>query len=288
MTATPITPALLRDWPLPEPSGSKYGRGQVLVMGGARATPGAVLLAGESALRVGAGRLTVAVAASAVGPLAVALPEAGVRGLKEDDGGDVVGTDAADLGRDLERADAVLLGPGLGEPEGTAALLEGLLPVLPDGVPVILDAFALGVLPGLPPVREALAGRLVLTPNVAELARLLDVEEVADDDATDAAVTVAAQYGAVVTGHGTVTDGTEIWEATTGHTGLGTSGSGDVLAGALVGLLARGADRVQAAVWATHLHASAGDSLTASVGKVGFLARELIPELPRLLHELTV
>ncbi|KAE8762727.1 NAD(P)H-hydrate dehydratase [Georgenia thermotolerans] len=288
MSATPITPALLREWPLPEPRGSKYGRGQVLVAGGARATPGAVLLAGEAALRVGAGRLTLAVARSVAGSLAVAVPEAGVRGLAEDDAGDVRGSDAAALAPDLERADAVLVGPGLGEPDGTGALVRGLVPRLPDGVPVVLDAFALGVLPGLDDARTALAGRLVLTPNLAEMARLLDVADVEEPDATEAAQEVARRYGAVVTSHGLVTDGSATWQVTTGHTGLGTSGSGDVLAGALTGLLARGADRTQAAVWATHLHASAGDSLTASVGKVGFLARELVPELPRLLHELTV
>ncbi|GAA1651430.1 NAD(P)H-hydrate dehydratase [Georgenia ruanii] len=288
MSATPITPALLREWPLPEPRGSKYGRGQVLVAGGARATPGAVRLAGEAALRVGAGRLTLAVARSVAGSLAVAVPEAGVRGLAEDDAGDVRGSDAAALAPDLERANAVLVGPGLGEPDGTGALVQGLVPHLPAGVPVVLDAFALGVLPGLNGARAGLAGRLVLTPNLAEVARLLDAADVAEADAVDAAREVARRYGAVVSSHGLVTDGSRTWRVSTGHTGLGTSGSGDVLAGALTGLLARGADRSQAAVWATHLHASAGDSLTASVGKVGFLARELVPELPRLLHELTV
>lgn len=286
MSATPITPRLLRDWALPAAEGSKYGRGQVVVVGGARATPGAVRLAGEAALRVGAGRLTLAVAASVAGPLGVALPEAGVRGLAEDDAGDILGTDAGTLAADLERADAVLVGPGLGGPMGTRLLLEGLLPLLPGDVPVVLDAFALGVLPELPAVREALAGRLVLTPNLDEMARLLDVEEVTEP--LPAAVAVADRYGAVVTGHGAVTDGSRSWEVTTGHTGLGTSGSGDVLAGALVGLLARGADRAQAAVWATHLHAAAGDVLTAAVGKIGFLASELVPQLPRLMHELTV
>ena len=198
------------------------------------------------------------------------------------------GTDAAALAGDLGRADAVLVGPGLGEPEGTCALVQGLAPHLPDGAPVVLDAFALGVLPRLDDAGAVLRGRLVLTPNLAEMARLLEVADVPAADAADAAQEVARRYGAVVTSHGLVTDGSEAWRATTGHTGLGTSGSGDVLAGALAGLLARGADRAQAAVWATHLHASAGDSLTASVGKVGFLARELIPELPRLLHELSV
>ena len=287
MSTEPITPALLRGWSLPEPGGSKYGRGQVLVVGGARATPGAVLLSGLAALRIGAGRLSMAVASSVAGALAVAVPEAGVRGLPEDDGGDVLGTGLDVIANDLERADAVLVGPGLGEPEGARALLTDLAARVPGDTPVLLDAFALGVLPGLDQVREALRGRLVLTPNLGEAARLLDVGGIDDAEIQDAVAEVAERYGAVVACQGLVTDGDWMWEVTTGHTGLGTSGSGDVLAGAMAGLIARGAGTAQAAVWATHLHASAGDSLTASVGKVGFLARELLDELPRLLHELS-
>jgi ADP-dependent NAD(P)H-hydrate dehydratase len=281
-------PDLLRGWPLPEPHGTKYGRGQVLVVGGARATPGAAMLAGLAALRVGAGRLSLAVAGSVAPAVAVAVPESGVRGLAEDDAGDVTGADAAALADQTGRADVVLIGPGLGEPQGTRALLRGLVPHIPQDVPVVLDAFALGVLPDAPGDElEALRGRLVLTPNLVELARLLGGEEIEDDDAADAVVEVAARFGAVVCGHGFVCDGERLWRRTTGHTGLGTSGSGDVMSGALAGLVARGADPAQAAVWAVHLHAAAGDALTARVGKVGFLARELLDELPHRLHELS-
>ncbi|GAA3509325.1 NAD(P)H-hydrate dehydratase [Georgenia daeguensis] len=286
--AEPVVPALLRAWPIPEPHGSKYGRGQVLVVGGARATPGAAMLAGLAALRVGGGRLTLAVARSVAPAVAVAVPEAGVRGLAEDDGGDVTGTDADVLAKDAGRADVVLLGPGLGEPGGTLALLRGLVPHVPPEVPVVLDAFALGVLADAPDdVLDALRGRLVLTPNLVELARLLGREEIEDDDAADAVVETAGRFDAVVCGHGFVSAGDRLWRKTTGHTGLGTSGSGDVMGGALAGLVARGADPAQAAVWAMHLHAAAGDSLTARVGKVGFLARELLDELPHRLHELS-
>ncbi|PFG39227.1 hydroxyethylthiazole kinase-like uncharacterized protein yjeF [Georgenia soli] len=283
----PVTPALLRAWPLPEPHGSKYGRGQVMVVGGARATPGAAMLAGLAALRVGAGRLSLAVAASVAPAVAVAVPEAGVRGLAEDDDGEVTGDDARRLEQHAARADGVLLGPGLGAPEGTLALLRGLVPHVGEDVPVVLDAFALGVLPGAGEVQERLRGRLVLTPNLVEMARLLDRDEIADEAAADAVHEVAERYGAVVCGHGIVSDGERMWRSSTGHTGLGTSGSGDVLAGAIVGLLARGAEAAQAAAWAMHLHAAAGDSLTARVGKVGFLARELVDELPHELHALS-
>lgn len=279
----PITPALLRDWPLPADATSKYGRGQVVVIGAARGTPGAALLAGVAALRVGAGRLTMAVARSVAVPLAVEVPEAGVIGLPETEDGSPDGTGIDALANTLTTADAVLVGPGLDDPERTIDLLHALSAAVPRKVPVLLDAFALGVLPRVPEVAERLAGRLVLTPNPTEAALLLGVDEIDDRSC----VHIATRYDAVVTCQGQVAapDGRR-WEVSTGLPGLATSGSGDVLAGSLVGILARGADPAQAACWATHLHAAAGDRLATRIGHLGYLARELPGELPTLLDEL--
>src|SRR3954451_17416851 len=173
-----LTPASLRDWPLPPPADTKYGRGQVLVVGGARSSPGAALLAGTSALRVGAGRLTLAVARSVAVATAIAVPEAGVLGLPETKAGAVDGTGTEVLDSDLAGADAVLVGPGLDDADRTADLLQALVPRVGSAVPVLLDAYALGVLPDLAEARDALGGRLVLTPNPAEAARLLGVDEI--------------------------------------------------------------------------------------------------------------
>lgn len=283
-----LTPALLRDWPLPPREGTKDARGGVLVVGGARRTPGAVALAGLSALRIGAGRLTLAVAESVAPALAVATPEAGVLGLPESADGSPTGEPPAHLTDELARADAVVVGPGLDEPEGAAALLRVVLAALvqagADGPALLLDAFALGVLPGLGDDAVLPAGRTVLTPNLTEAARLLEVDDV---DAADAAWRVAERWGAVVTCAGTVAhpDGRR-WASATGYAGLGTSGSGDVLAGAIAGVLAAGAPPEQAASWGTAVHGSAGDRLAARVGPLGYLARELVDELPALLVEL--
>ncbi|AEE46214.1 NAD(P)H-hydrate dehydratase [Cellulomonas fimi] len=279
----PITPALLRGWPLPTPASSKYSRGQVVVVGGARRTPGAALLAGVAALRVGAGRLTLGVARSVAVPLAVRVPEAGVVELPETEDGCPDGTGLDRLEADLRGADAVLVGPGLDDADRTVDLLRAVAPVLPRRTPVVLDAFALGVLPRVDDVAQRLAGRLVLTPNLTEAALLLGVDE-ADEGA---GARIARQYGAVVTCQGRVSapDGSQ-WAVSTGMSGLATSGSGDVLAGATLGVVARGADLAQAVCWATHLHAAAGDRLATRVGRLGYLARELPDELPALLAEL--
>ncbi|MTD14926.1 NAD(P)H-hydrate dehydratase [Nakamurella sp. YIM 132087] len=279
-----MTPAMLRDWPLPDTDGGKYGRGQILVIGGARGTPGAAQLGGLSALRVGAGRLTLAVAESVAVPLAVATPEAGVVGLPEDEKGSVLPSAAERLHDAIGRADAVVIGSGLDDPELTGALLDELRPALADSTaPVLLDAFALGVLAGRTGLVADLAGRLVLTPNAEEGARLL---EQSDFDPDSDLLPLARRYGAVVTAKGRVADGARLWRITSGHSGLGTSGSGDVLAGAIAGLLARGAEPAQAACWGTHLHAVAGDRLIAAIGPMGFLARELADALPQALAEL--
>ncbi|SEA37157.1 yjeF C-terminal region, hydroxyethylthiazole kinase-related [Bowdeniella nasicola] len=279
-----VTPHLLRDWPLPEPSGSKAARGQALVIGGSRATAGATKLAGLSALRVGAGRLSIGLAESVAPILAIDLPECGAFGLAEDKQGSVTGLQAKSvLASELDRADVILVGPGLDTPDGAKRLVE--LVARETDVTVVLDAFALGVLPDVAQrARDALNGRLVLTPNAGELARILDAETIEEDELPEAVTTAAKQYGATVSAQGFVGIGSELWQLTTGDTGLGTSGSGDVLAGAITGLRARGAALDQAAVWATHVHAAAGDSLSARVGRIGFLASELLGRLPQELQ----
>ena len=282
-----VTPALLRSWQVSRDAEGKDDRGTVLVVGGARRTPGAAILTGRTALRAGAGRLTLAVAEAAAVASAVSLPECGTVGLPEK-GQRIDGSAAADaLGADLETADVLVVGPGLDNAEDTADLLRSISSKIPQDAAVVLDAYALGVLPGLPELGELLSGRLVLTPNRTEAARLLDTDEVQDADA--AALEIARRYGAVVTSKGRITapDG-RAWEIPAGNPGLATSGSGDVLAGAVAGFLARGTTPDQAACWGTYLHAAAGDRLSSAKGPLSFLASELLEAMPQVMTELTV
>ncbi|QZN84843.1 NAD(P)H-hydrate dehydratase [Cellulomonas sp. C5510] len=288
MTEAPaLTPRLLRGWPLPARDGAKDDRGGVLVVGGARRTPGAAALAGLTALRIGAGRLTLAVAGSVATALAVATPESGVLSLPEDADGSPTGELPPHLADELRRADAVVVGPGLDEPEGSARLVRGVLAELgdaDDAPALLLDAFALGVLPGMADEVRLPPGRVVLTPNLAEASRLLDGDAPPPEEA---AARVARRWDAVVTCAGRVAhpDG-RVWASATGYAGLGTSGSGDVLAGAVAGLLAAGCAPEQAACWGTAVHGAAGDRLAARVGPLGYLARELADEVPAVLVEL--
>lgn len=281
--ATPrvVTPRLLRAWPLPEPAedGDKHDRGTVLVVGGADSTPGAVLLTGLAALRVGAGRLQVATVRATQAALGVALPEAMVLGLPAGPSGSVGVEAADDCAVAAERAAVVVLGPGLLDKDECGALLAALLPRIGDAA-VLLDAVALSALARRPELAEPLRGRLVLTPNAGETKALSSGEDLD-------VLQLAARYGGVVAAHKEVAspDGRR-WASETGGIGLGTSGSGDVLAGVVGGLLARGCTPEQAAVWGQYVHAAAGDRLAADAGRTGYLARELLDEVVPVLNGL--
>jgi hydroxyethylthiazole kinase-like uncharacterized protein yjeF len=254
----------------------------VLVVGGADSTPGAVLLAGVAALRVGAGRLQVATVAATSVALGVALPEALVAGLPAGPGGSLSAAAADALAEQADDAATVVLGPGLIGREETLGLLTALLPRLTCRW-LVLDAVALTALGGHEELLEGQEG-VVLTPNDGELAALLDGRELTG---REGAAQVAERYGAVVATRGwVVTPDGQAWRDEAGGVGLGTSGSGDVLAGVVGGLLARGAEPAQAAVWGQYAHAAAGDRLTARTGRLGFLARELLDELPQVLGSL--
>lgn len=264
-----VTSQLLRQWGLPEPGDSKKSRGRVMVVGGSRRSPGAVVLAGEAALRVGAGRLGLVVPASIDAQLGVVIPEAAVFALPER-AGDPMDETVRD---ELASADAVLLGPGFDDADETRATLLQIAAA--DVRCLVLDAFALGILPDVS--RATLPAALILNPNEEEAALLLGRD--LGSDRTAGVAEVARRFDAVVNCYGTIAapDG-RVWHIDDGGPGLGTSGSGDVLAGAITGFSARGVEPARAAVWGSWTHARAGDRLTARTG-MGFLAREIATEL---------
>jgi hydroxyethylthiazole kinase-like uncharacterized protein yjeF len=278
--------ALLRALPLPpvEDGDTKRERGTVLVVGGSRETPGSVLLAGLAALRAGAGRLRIATVAGTAVALGVAIPEARVIGLPESDDG-AIAPDAAERLTSLAAgADAVLAGTGALDPRSTRSLVEALLGAGGDAV-VVLDAAALADLHEQIEVVRRHGDRLVLVPNPSEMSRMLGRGVGAGDAAPDPAAEVraaAADFGSVVARRGADTylgaPGCPVFVERAGHPALGTSGSGDVMAGVLTGFAARGAPPLRAALWAAHIHAVAGRRLARRTGR-NLLARELLDEL---------
>ncbi len=286
---TPITPELLRALPLPRHGSEddKDARGKVLVIAGSRPVPGAALLAAVAALRAGAGKLQIATVESIASQLGLMVPEAMVIALPETTDGDIAAAAADILCPKIERRDAVLLGPGMLDPE-LAAVLAARLLEKPGDAGFVLDA---GALTALKPIALAPArGRTVLTPHAGEMVALIGQrrEEIESDPL--AAVRLAARdLGCFVALKGGCTriagpDG-QVWIYSDGNVGLATSGSGDTLAGVVAGLLARGCNPHVAAIWGVWLHGEAGNHLAARHGPVGFLARELLAEIPSLMAE---
>ena len=286
-----LTPAQLQALPLPHAgAGDKETRGCILVVGGSLAVPGGVRLAGEAALRAGAGKLQIATCRSIAAHLGLLVPEALVHGLDETATGALAESNAERLAQTAPQADALLLGPGMMEQPVSARLVCRLLDRV-HGIGLVLDA---GALHGLDTLADALrrhAGQAVITPHAGEMAHLLD-ESRADIEANPlgAARRAAARLHCVVAMKGAAThvvspDG-GAWCFTGGTVGLATSGSGDVLAGLIAGFMARGADPVRAALWGVHAHGSAGLRLQERYGGIGFLARELPAEVPHVLAAL--
>lgn len=291
--ATPanVTLALLRAWPLPSADGSnsKEDRGRVLIVGGSRQIPGAALLAATAALRAGSGKLQIATARDAAVPLAIAVPEAMVMALPVTRDGDILRA-TAQLQRAAERTHAIVVGCGMNRTPATARVVRALL--ASTRAPVILDAGALDTDVVAAHAAADGAAPLILTPHAGEMAALLDDGCKLDTEAITAdAQRIAAQFAfasnVVLVLKGPVThiaapDG-RAWVHRGGTVGLGTSGSGDVLAGLIAGLAARGATPEQAAVWGVWLHARAGARLARRQGTLGFLAREIAAQVPALL-----
>lgn len=286
-----VTPQSLREWPLPALQPSKEARGRALVVGGSATTPGSVLLAAESALRAGAGKVQVVTVSSVAAALAVALPEAMVMGVAETEDGDIAAS-AADQVIELAMAsDAVLLGPGVASPKAAVELLSAVVPEVASVV--LIDALGTAWVTECPDGLKHLDGRAVLTPNLTELALTLgEDEDAVSDDPRSATMRLAARAGAVVSSGGSTTWTADphgrTWQGSVGGPGLGTAGSGDIKAGVVLGLCARGAEPAQAAVWGAHLHGSAGDRLASKLGATGYLARELSTQVPMVLAELEV
>jgi hydroxyethylthiazole kinase-like uncharacterized protein yjeF len=282
----------LKAWPLPHPQkdGDKEARGRVLVIAGSTEMPGAAVLAAQAALRAGAGKLVVATAASVAPWVAQSLPEARVIGLQEGPEGGLRADRLDRLDMTMQQVAAVLAGPGMQPEAATCDFVAALVRRL-QGPPLVLDAAAMGVVrDGGGPVVK-LQGPTILTPHAGEMAHLTgERREDIERDPAHTAQTASVRWGAVVALKGAETwlaapDG-RLWRHTRGNVGLATSGSGDVLAGLVVGLLARGASPEQAAAWGVALHARAGERLAERIGPMGYLARELAAEVPALMASL--
>lgn len=292
-SVTEIDASWLAEHPLPTHRDvvGKDDRGHVLAIGGSKAAPGGILLSAEAAARAGAGRVQVATIEPLALALGIAMPEAGIFGLPENDAGEIAWAKHESVRDAIGRCDCLLVGPAMTSSDAAMPIVQDLL-AMPDGPILVLDAAATEAAVRLAHDLRDQGHRIVLTPNPAEMAQALkcDVERVVEDP--EQALAIAADlFGTaiILKGPRSVVNvpGSPLMYYQGGGVGLAVSGSGDVLAGVVAGLLARGALTQDACAWGVWLHGEAGRTLADTVGPLGFLAREVASEIPRVMARAT-
>jgi ADP-dependent NAD(P)H-hydrate dehydratase len=254
-----------------------------LIIAGAVEMPGAAILASIAALRAGAGKVRVATAEASALAVGAAIPELFVLAIADGQRRD------GSLRRIVDSAkktDALLIGPGMRDVKAIRFLLPKLLR-LDNLRALIIDATALPVAAKFLPARGRVRGKTIITPHVSEMAALCNVSP-AKGDPLKHARRMAKRFACIVVLKGAETiicspDGAAYLNRR-GNVGLATAGSGDVLAGLMAGLCARGAEPLQAAVLAVSIHARAGEKLAQEIGPLGYLARDITRQIPNLLR----
>lgn len=254
--------------------------GKVLLLCGSRGYTGAAALSAMGALRSGAGLVYLGVPESIYSIMAVKLTEAIVFPLPDING--MLSLSALkQIAELLPKMDAVLVGPGLGQSEGTLDVVKFVLENYTG--PVVLDADGINLIGRHKNMVRDRTGITILTPHAGEFIRL--GYPLTGDKITDA-VTAAVDLNAIVVlkGYNTViTDGTVCYVNPTGNPGMAVGGSGDVLAGMTVSFLGQNISPVKAAACAAWLHGAAGDKCAESIGQYGLLPSDMLRVLPQLM-----
>ena len=249
----------------------KGQQGSVLIIGGGIGMAGAARMAGEAALRAGAGLVTVATWPENVASITASRPELMCRGVES----------ASDLAGMIDRADVLAIGPGLGQGQWGRSLLDT---ALESDKPTVIDADALNLLAQAPCSNS----NWILTPHPGEAGRLLGVSTAEiQANRLQSARQLAARYGATVVlkGAGTlvITGDSLPYICDQGNPGMASPGMGDVLTGVIAGIAAQTADLPGAARAGVLVHAMAGD-MAARRGERGLLATDLFGHLPTCVN----
>ena len=246
--------------------GHKGTFGHALIIAGQYGMAGASVLAARSCLRSGAGKLTVCCPQKNNDILQMSVPEAILRH-------DVSATHFSEP-IDISGYDAIAIGPGLGTSAETAqALHEQLLAIKSSSsrCPLILDADALNIISQNPSWAADIPDGTIITPHKGEQKRLRDANINLE------------RFILVDKGHPTriILPTHDVFTCPYGNSGMATAGSGDVLTGIIVGLLAQGYEPQDAAILGVTLHALAGDAAAADLGPHSVIASDITEHLPQ-------
>jgi len=257
--------------------------GRVLIVAGSRLYTGAPVLAASAAERIGAGLVTLACPESVRDSLAMHTLETTFLPLPDEGSGELTMASLEPLVAALDRYDAILVGPGIGRSARTTSFLESFLPRLVERArPVVIDADGLTILAGWPRWWERVPPGTILTPHPGEMARLAGPQ--AEEDRIDLAIHSATAWSTIIVLKGAYTivarPGGPATVLPFANPALATAGTGDVLAGTILGLLGQGSDPASAALAGAFVHGEAGERLRLQNGAAGGLASELARCLP--------
>lgn len=263
-----------------DPNGHKGTFGKILLLCGSRGFTGAAYLAAMGALRTGAGLVYLGVPESIYGIEAVKLHEPVVFPLQDHDGKLAISA-AEEIRNRLPQMDAVLIGCGLGQSEGTLEAVRTVL--MYADCPVVVDADGINV---LRPHKDLLRGRTaptILTPHDGEFLRFGGQ---LGDNRMESAAAFSLEWNCILLlkGHRTcITDGQTGYINHTGNPGIAVGGSGDILAGMIVSLIGQGIAPLEAAACGAWLHGAAGDLCAEEIGQYGMIPTDMLTRIPRLM-----
>jgi NAD(P)H-hydrate epimerase len=279
-----LTSAQIRKYLHPRSADTHKGRtGHLLVIAGSRGKTGAAAMTAMSAMRAGAGLVTLGIAESLNPILETQVLEVMTAPLPESQNG-ALGTSAFENIKKMEAGKTCLaIGPGIGQAGETQSLVNKI--ISQSQIPVVIDADGLNNIAGQTQALKSLKTPVVLTPHPGEMARLMDVTaaevqqnrlQCARDFATNFKVHLVLKGAATVIAH---PDGSAYINPT-GNPGMASGGMGDVLTGVLAGFITQGFSPESAAHAAVYLHGAAADTLAKTIGPIGYLAGEVMNAIP--------
>ena len=255
-----------------DPKAHKGSFGHALLYAGSLGMAGAAVLSARACLRSGVGLLTVCTPSVNNDILQISVPEAMT-----------VSDDDMYANPVLDRYNAIGAGPGLGQGAAQAALLGRLMRAA--SCPMVLDADALNIISQDSSLLEAVSAGSVMTPHPGELRRLVG-DTRSWTDMISRAMVMASKYGVTIVVKGaptvTVTPTGDLFVNTTGNPGMATGGSGDVLTGITLALLAQGFDQNQAASTAVYIHGLSGDTVAARLSMTAMTSADIAASLPQV------
>ena len=278
----------LRKIPARAPESHKGTYGHAFIVAGSPGKTGAAAMAAQSAMRAGAGLVTIGVPEKLNPVLEIKVTEAMTEPLPDADGGFLCMNSWQRIQQVLPGKSVVAIGPGISDREDTAQLVHTIIESV--SIPLVIDADGLNALARNPDILKKAKAAVVLTPHPGEMARLMGTTtQAVQADRIGTARKYSTAYGVIVVLKGARTviaePGGHVYINPTGNAGMASGGMGDVLTGMIAGFMAQGWDPLFCAQFAAFLHGRIGDMLASRQGDRGIMATDIIKEIPVVLQQ---